>query len=579
MVKIPLICGRCGTCLRCRLIAKGPQYAALFAEPDPRLTARVRVEAQAHPVRRPLECLNLGKLIARAACACPRRDVRECTAGHGSVTAAGECEVCPDYVADGPDQFGPVGRRHLVYHLLPVAGNGVWRRGIDQLRGRWGLFTGTKVIAVLTGDVGPFPLDPPDEVRAYLPPGCEVVEVPNHPALREVASWVPLWERVLAAAGDEDAIFYAHAKGVTRQVDPGNSCQWWASLAYSLHLDHWPLVADHLTRYPITGAFKKVGYGFGGSPSAWHYSGTFFWVRAGDFRLRPWRAVEPTWVGTEAWPGIAYHPNEAGGLFLDGVVPRLDLYSPRFWDHVVRPKYTDWLDRYPPIFPWTEPPALVAAVSRYSTDPFPVWVCDTDWSGVSGERVPPAADPLWQEPGGGGVYENDCEHGKRTTRDPVRMPHAVAERLAWMRSADQVWAWAERTGIAGLIDDPTLHGGGLHVMAGGGWLNTHLDYARHPVVAGHERRLNLILFLNTEWREEWGGAFEVCRPDGTVAERIYPAPGRLIAFETSDLSYHGVQPIAAGAPERVTLAVYYLAPARPSATRVRALFLPRRGLR
>ncbi|CAN0513787.1 unnamed protein product, partial [Phaeothamnion confervicola] len=123
------------------------------------------------------------------------------------------------------------------------------------------------------------------------------------------------------------------------------------------------------------------------------------------------------------------------------------------------------------------------------------------------DQIPAAADPLWQEPGGGGVYDNDCEHGKRTTRDSARMPPAVAERLAWMRSADQVRAWGVRAGISGLIDDPTLHGGGLHVMADGGWLNTHLDYARHPVVAGYERRVNLILFLNTDGREEWGGAF------------------------------------------------------------------------
>ncbi len=175
------------------------------------------------------------------------------------------------------------------------------------------------------------------------------------------------------------------------------------------------------------------------------------------------------------------------------------------------------------------------------------------------------------------MYQNDCERGKRTTRDPARMPATVAALLAWMRSEPLVGLWTERTGIAGLIDDPTLHGGGLHVLAGGGWLNTHLDYAKHPVVTGYERRLNLILFLNPEWEEAWGGGFEVCRPDGSVAERIYPAPGRLLAFETSDLSYHGTQRTVPDAPDRITLAVYYLAPARPSATRVRALFIPNRG--
>ncbi len=292
--------------------------------------------------------------MTRASCACPRFDVRECEAGHGRVTQARECESCPDYDADAPDRFGPVGKRHLVYHLLPVAGNGSWRRAIDHLRMRWGLFTGTKLVAVMTGSAGPHTLDAVGEVRDYLPADCEVVEVPNNPTLREVASWIPLWERILAVAADDDAILYAHAKAVTRQVDPGNSCQWWAALTYSLHLDHWTLVADQLARFPVTGAFKKVGHGFGGSRSAWHYSGTFFWVRAGDFRSRPWRAVDQQWWGTEAWPGIGYHANEAGCLFLDGTVPRLDLYSPRFWDRVVRPRYTEWLSQNPPSFPWAQ---------------------------------------------------------------------------------------------------------------------------------------------------------------------------------------------------------------------------------
>jgi hypothetical protein len=166
-----------------------------------------------------------------------------------------------------------------------------------------------------------------------------------------VATWTPLWERVLGDAADNDVVLYAHAKGVTRNVDPGNSCQWWASLAYTLHLDHWPLVAAQLARFPVTGAFKKVGHGF--PRSAWHYSGTFFWVRVGDFRTRPWQAIDRVWFGTEAWPGTAYHPDEAGCLFLSGVVPQLDLYSPELWTDVVRPRYAEWIQKNPPAFPWS----------------------------------------------------------------------------------------------------------------------------------------------------------------------------------------------------------------------------------
>lgn len=289
-----------------------------------------------------------------------------CTVGR-QVDALACCATCLDYAA-GPADALPgyreagrsVGRRHLVYHILPVAGNGVWRRGVDQLRLRWGLFTGRKVVAVMTGPAGIHWLDSPDEVRAYLPADAEVIELPNNPALREVISWVPLWDRVLDGADPADAICYAHAKGVTRNVDPGNSCQWWASLLYSLTLDHWPLVEEHLRRHPITGPFKKVGRGFVGSRSAWHYSGSFWWARAGEFARREWRAVDHLWWGNESYPGLAYRVDEAGCLFHEGTVPTLDLYSPGYWDGTVRPEYAKWIRANPPAWPWIAVSTAVA---------------------------------------------------------------------------------------------------------------------------------------------------------------------------------------------------------------------------
>lgn len=321
---------------------------AEFIKRHPHLVPQVETGGDRPRVRLP--CIHEGPVVeaCKTCGGAEDRHVRAClhpdpSADRDTCTRAfvsdrvQACSACPDYAPQS------VGKRHLVYHVLPVGGNGTWRRGIDQLRGRWGLFTGTKTVAVVTGPG----LDPPADVRDYLPPGCDVVVVENDPNLREVVTWVPLWDRVLSAAADEDAVFYAHAKAVTRPVDPGNSCHWWASLAYSVHLDHWPLVESQLGGYPITGAFKKVGPGFG-SAGDWHYSGSFFWARAGDFRNRPWRAVDRAWWGTEAWPGRAYAVSEAGCLFLSGTVPSLDMYSPPFWETVVRPRYAEWLKLNPP---------------------------------------------------------------------------------------------------------------------------------------------------------------------------------------------------------------------------------------
>jgi predicted 2-oxoglutarate/Fe(II)-dependent dioxygenase YbiX len=97
----------------------------------------------------------------------------------------------------------------------------------------------------------------------------------------------------------------------------------------------------------------------------------------------------------------------------------------------------------------------------------------------------------------------------------------------------------------------------------------------HPKVNGKIRALNLIAFLNPEWQEFWGGALCLCDPMGNVVKKIYPTPGRLVAFECSDLSYHSVERIT-GPHERVTLAVYFLTDATGQETRRRALFMPTR---
>ncbi len=136
--------------------------------------------------------------------------------------------------------------------------------------------------------------------------------------------------------------------------------------------------------------------------------------------------------------------------------------------------------------------------------------------------------------------------------------------------------WSGRVGYT-LEDDPTMHGGGVHVTDPGGWLNCHVDYAAHPYLSGKERRLNLIAFLNPEWHREWGGALQLCDPMGNAVKEIYPEPGLLVAFETGDESYHGVSKVTGPVP-RITAAVYFLSDLRPGVTRKRALFMPNRGM-
>ena len=60
------------------------------------------------------------------------------------------------------------------------------------------------------------------------------------------------------------------------------------------------------------------------------------------------------------------------------------------------------------------------------------------------------------------------------------------------------------TGVKNLIADPKYIGGGYHKIKKGGKLAIHADYNLHPETKLH-RRINLLVYLNPGWQEEWGG--------------------------------------------------------------------------
>ncbi|HMB77503.1 MAG TPA: 2OG-Fe(II) oxygenase [Kiloniellaceae bacterium] len=121
------------------------------------------------------------------------------------------------------------------------------------------------------------------------------------------------------------------------------------------------------------------------------------------------------------------------------------------------------------------------------------------------------------------------------------------------------------TGIAGLIPDPHLWGGGLHQTDRGGRLEVHADFNRHKQL-GLDRRINAIVFLNRDWKKEYGGYLELWNRDMTrLKTTVAPIFNRTLIFSTSGHSFHG-HPHPPTCPEdqpRRSLALYYYSNGRP----------------
>jgi hypothetical protein len=97
----------------------------------------------------------------------------------------------------------------------------------------------------------------------------------------------------------------------------------------------------------------------------------------------------------------------------------------------------------------------------------------------------------------------------------------------------------ELTGYDDLVADPLFHGGGLHESFLGSYLNIHADYTHHPVLP-LVRRVNLIIYLNRDWPEEWGGHIELWDAKKKTREvSVAPVFNRSLVFPTTQTALHG----------------------------------------
>jgi hypothetical protein len=167
----------------------------------------------------------------------------------------------------------------------------------------------------------------------------------------------------------------------------------------------------------------------------------------------------------------------------------------------------------------------------------------------------------------------DEGHSKKlSTKDEALMGPVTRQVIAQLNGGTMISFLEELTGIDGLVPDPHLEGGGLHQLPRGGFLDVHADFNFHKRIR-LDRRLNLLLYLNPDWCEEWGGNMELWDPSLTSCEvRVAPVANRVVIFNTTDTSFHGnPQPVTApDGRTRRSLALYYYTNGRPDSERSKA---------
>jgi Rps23 Pro-64 3,4-dihydroxylase Tpa1-like proline 4-hydroxylase len=178
---------------------------------------------------------------------------------------------------------------------------------------------------------------------------------------------------------------------------------------------------------------------------------------------------------------------------------------------------------------------------------FDEWILDTILA-----EFPRPTDKNWERHDG-------REEIKLQSKHEWQIPLFTRHLLHTLNSAPFLEFLGHLTGINKLVGDPQFEGGGLHQIVPGGKLAIHADFNKHSYY-NLDRRLNMLVYLNRNWKEEYGGHFELWDSKMTrMVDKVAPIFNRVVIFTTSRYAYHG-HPEPLKCPpnmSRKSLALYY----------------------
>jgi Rps23 Pro-64 3,4-dihydroxylase Tpa1-like proline 4-hydroxylase len=140
-------------------------------------------------------------------------------------------------------------------------------------------------------------------------------------------------------------------------------------------------------------------------------------------------------------------------------------------------------------------------------------------------------------------FESANEHLKVQVTDCERFPAAVRRLHDELASQAFLDSLSEITGIPKLLADESMVGGGMHQTGPSGLLDVHVDFNYLKRKELH-RRLNILIYFNPVWERAWGGNVELWDQHVKVCHHSFePILNRCVIFETSEISFHGVEAV------------------------------------
>jgi hypothetical protein len=186
-----------------------------------------------------------------------------------------------------------------------------------------------------------------------------------------------------------------------------------------------------------------------------------------------------------------------------------------------------------------------ATVTLRFNSPFRIWVIDDFLEEVKLnsiiQEIPALNAAGWnrghQKING---IDNILEVGILAFSPPQPFPPHCQSLIDYVHQSECLGYIREITGVAGLQNDESRRWSGLRKMIPGGFQLIHSDARTNPQT-GYTKAMTCLLYLNKDFHHRDGGLLEIW-PDSMeyCSLEISPIYNRLVVFENTDTSYHGV---------------------------------------
>lgn len=106
-------------------------------------------------------------------------------------------------------------------------------------------------------------------------------------------------------------------------------------------------------------------------------------------------------------------------------------------------------------------------------------------------------------------------------------------------TSERFKAWLQYITNEEVFVDEAFHGGGIHQGKKNSFLDMHVDFNYHPLHKNWFRNLNLLFYLNKDWKPEYGGHLKIEDLRNGEKMDIEVPFNRLIIQQTRKYTLHG----------------------------------------